>query len=138
METQYKNLNYFFTEVLSTLNCQYDTRAYIISIFSKFKNTDSDFSKDSVTLIFSQARNKQDFLTFQNLGDYIFFSKSFAKEHLRHASEEYYRTIARLSYYNCYSLTKRQLKFYEELADNFIILEKQTRELVNKINNSKF
>lgn len=132
MQTNYKNLTTFFDEVLAELPCQSDTKAYIISVFTKYKSPEFDLSKDSVTLTFSQARNKQDFLTFQNLGDWIFFSKTFAPNHLQNASEDYYRTIGRLSYYSCYKLINRQWKLFEEIADNFIILEEQTKKLLSK------
>lgn len=130
METQYKNLTNFFNDTLSELNCNSDTRAYIVSIFSKYKFSDCDLSKDSLTLTFAQARDKQDFLTFQTLGDWIFFSKSFAPQHLHHASEEYYRNLGRMSYGSCYKLINRQWKLFEELSDNFIVLEEQTRALL--------
>lgn len=132
MQTNYKNLTTFFDEVLEELPCQSATKAYIVSVFTKYKNPDFDLSKDSVTLTFAQARDKQDFSTFQNLGDWIFFSKTFAPAHLNNASEDYYRTVGRLSYYSCYKLINRQWKLFEEIADNFIILEEQTKKLLSK------
>lgn len=131
METQFKSLNNFFDEVLFELKCNSETKAYIVSIFSKYKAADFDLSKDSVTMTFAQARNKQDFLTFQTLGDWIFFSKTFAPDHLNNASEDYYRTIGRMSYDSCYKLINRKWKIFEELSDNFIVLEKQTRKLLH-------
>lgn len=132
MQTRYKNLTTFFDEVLAELPCQSDTKAYIVSVFAKYKNPEYDLSKDSVTLTFSQARDKQDFSTFQNLGDWIFFSKTFVPASLHHASEDYYDTVGRLSYYSCYKLINRQWKLFEEMADNFVILEKETRTLLGK------
>ena len=131
MRNNYNNLTLFFEEVLGELTCQADTKAYIISVFAKYNNPTFDLSKNSITLTFAQAKEKQDFLTFQNLGDWIFFSKTFAPNHLNHASEDYYRTVGRLSYYSCYNLINKQWKLFEELADNFIILEKETRKLLN-------
>ena len=132
MQTGYKNLTAFFDEVLAELPCQSDTKAYIVSVFAKYKNPEYDLSKDSVTLTFSQARDKQDFSTFQNLGDWIFFSKTFVPAHLHNASEDYYDTVGRLSYYSCYRLINKQWKLFEEMADNFIVLEKETRTLLGK------
>lgn len=132
MQTNYKNLTTFFDEVLDELPCQSDTKAYIVSVFTKYKKADFDLSKDSITLTFSQARNKQDFSTFQNIGDWIFFSKTLISPHLHYASEDYYTTIARLSYYSCYKLINKQWRLFEELADNFIVLEKETKNLFNK------
>lgn len=133
METQYKSINNFFNEIFAELRCNHETKAYIVSIFSKYKTSDFDLSKDSVTLTFVQARDKQDFLTFQTLADWIFFSKTFAPDYLNNASEDYYRTIGRLSYDSCYKLINRKWKLFEELSDNFIILEKQTRKLLNRL-----
>lgn len=133
MEFQVKSINNFFNEVLSELQCRNETRAYIVSIFTKYKAADFDLSKDSVTLTFAQARDKQDFLTFQTLGDWIFFCKTFAPEHLQYASEEYYRSIGRLSYSSCYKLINRKWQLFEELSDNFINLENQTRKLLSKL-----
>lgn len=127
------NIISFFSELLNDLDCQHDTRAYIIGIYEKYKNAQFDLSKDSITLQFAQGRKKQDFLTYQNLGDWIFFSNTIAPEHLRHASKDYYDTVARCSYYSCYRLINRQWKLFEELADNFLVLEEQVKLRLPKL-----
>ena len=132
-----KNLNNFFNDIFDELNCHRDTKAYITSIFSRYHSAAFDLSKDSVTLTFSQAKNNQDFSTFQNLADWIFFSKSFAPQHLRAASEDYYYNIGRLSYYNCYKLINGKWRLFEELSDNFIPLEKKTRQILENISVSR-
>lgn len=121
------NISKFFEEVLSDLTCQDDTKAYIISIFNKYISAQHDLSKNSVTLLFSQARHNHDFLTYQNLGDWIFFQNTLNGSYLRDASKDYYDTIARLSYNSCYKLINKKWKLFEELSDNFIILEDQTK-----------
>jgi len=132
VETNYRSLNYFFDDVLQDLPCQSDTKAYITGIFSKYKDPSFDLSKDSVTIIYAQARDKQDFSQFQNLGDWIFFSKTFVPGVLHGASDEYYRTVGRMSYYTCYRMINRQWKLFEEMADNFIVLERATKKLLSK------
>ena len=122
------NINNFFEELLSDLKCQTTTRIYITSIYGKYKNADLDLSQDSVGLIFCQAREKQDFSTYQNLGDWIFFANTIAPQHLKSASKDYYDTIARLSYYSCYRLINRQWRLFEELADDFLSLEEQVKK----------
>jgi hypothetical protein len=122
------NINSFFEELLADIECQPTTRIYITSIYGKYKTAQFDLSKDSVTLLFAQARNKQDFLTYQNLGDWIFFANTIAPQHLRFASKDYYDTIARLSYYSCYKLINCQWQLFEELADDFIILEEEVKK----------
>jgi len=127
-----KNLNNFFYEVFDELKCQPDTKAYIVSIFTKYKAADFDLSKDSITLTYAQAKDKRDFMIFQNLGDWIFFSQSFLPEHLNNASKEYYQSIGRLSYYSCYQIINKQWKLFEELSDNFIPLERVTRSILQR------
>lgn len=127
MDIYSNNVTNFFHELLNDLECHYDTKAYIISIYGKYKTADFDLSKDSVTILLAQARSKQDFLIFQNLADWIFFTNTIAPHHLRFASKDYYDTVARLSYYSCYKLINRQWKLFEELSDNFLALENQVR-----------
>lgn len=127
MEIITNNITKLFDELLIDLDCQHDTRAYIISIYGKYKSARFDLSKDSITLRFAQARTNQDFLAYQNLGDWIFFANTIAPDHLRFASKDYYDTVARLSYYSCYRLINRQWKLFEELSDNFTTLEGQVK-----------
>ena len=134
MDTFHSNISGFFDELLVGLECQNDTKAYIVSIYGKYKTTEFDLSKDSVTLLFAQARSKQDFLTYRNLGDWIFFANTIAPQHLQFASKDYYDTVARLSYYSCYQLINRQWKLFEELADDFLVLEEQVRKRLPRLN----
>lgn len=128
MDISHKTITSFFDELLTDVRCQPDTLAYIVSIYGKYKSAQFDLSKDSVTLMFAQGRTKQDFLTYQNLGDWIFFANTMAPSSLRGASKEYYDTVARVSYYSCYRLIDRKWKLFEELADNFPSLERQVKQ----------
>lgn len=128
------NISKFFEEILNDLKCQQDTKAYIISIYGKYKSSDFDLSKDSITLLFAQARNKQDFLTYQNLGDWLFYMNTLSPGHLKNASKDYYDTIAKLSYYSCYKLINKQWKLFEQLADEFSILEHEVKNRFVKNN----
>jgi hypothetical protein len=130
MITDFTNLNQFFTEKLKDLQCQYDTKAYIISIYTKYINSETDLSKDSITLLYASAKERQDFSIFQNIGDWIFFSKTLYPKFLSCASENYYRTLGRMSYYSCYTLIRKQWKLFEELSDNFVFLENQVKKLL--------
>lgn len=129
----HENITDFFDEILIDLSCHKDTRAYIISIYGKYKTSRFDLSKDSVTLQFAQARSKQDFLIYQNLGDWIFFTNTLAPAHNQSGSKDYYDTIARLSYYSCYKLINRQWKLFEELADDFVVIESQVKKKLQHI-----
>jgi hypothetical protein len=137
MDTLHLNITSFFEELLQDVKCQQDTKAYIVSIYGKYKSTEFALSQDSITLLFAQGRNKQDFLTYQNLGDWIFFANTMAPNHLRHASKDYYDTVARVSYYSCYKLINRQWKLFEELADNFLNLEHQVKQKLSTLKMSQ-
>jgi hypothetical protein len=130
MITDFTNLNQFFTEKLKDLQCEYDTKTYIISIYTKYINSETDLSKDSITLLYASAKERQDFSIFQNIGDWIFFSKTLYPKFLSYASENYYRTLGRMSYYSCYTLIRKQWKLFEELSDNFVFLENQVKKLL--------
>lgn len=133
MNIIHQNITDFFDEILSDLQCHRDTKAYIVSIYGKYKSADFDLSKDSISLLFAQARNKHDFLSYQNLGDWIFFSNTMVSRHFKFASKDYYDTIAKLSYYSCYKIINKQWKLFEELADDFNNLENQVKEKINKL-----
>ena len=122
-----QNITDFFAELLNDLKCQADTKNYIVGIYGKYKTTNFDLSQDSITVLFSQARNKQDFSIYQNLGDWLFYINSLGSEHLRFASQDYYDTIARLSYYSCYKLINKQWKLYEEIADLYVPLQQEIK-----------
>lgn len=133
MDVYHESITNFFDQLLSGLQCQNDTKAYIVSIYGKYKTAKFDLSKDSVGQLFAQARSKQDFLTYQNLGDWIFFANTMAPNHLRHASKDYYDTVARLSYYSCYKLINGQWRLFEEMADDFLVLEEQVKVRLPKL-----
>jgi hypothetical protein len=113
--------------MLIDLKCQDDTKAYIIGIYGKYKSPEFDLSKDSVGLLFLQARMKQDFATYQKIADWLLFCSTYAPSHLKYASKDYYDNIAQLSYYTCYRMVKTW-RVYEQLADEYI-------QLTNEINN---
>ncbi len=132
METV-SSLDKFFTTVLEDLPCDPKTRAYIVSIFTKYKTSEFDMSDRSITMIFNEARMKHDFLTYQSLGDWLFFCRVEFPDHLCYASDDYYVSIGRLSYYACYRLINRQWQLFERLADEFEVLEEETRKRITGI-----
>lgn len=127
------NLNKYFSTQLEKLKCDDDTRAYIISVLDKFKTASTNYSKDSITLLYADAKFNQDFYTFQNIGDWLFFCNTLFPEHLNNASLDYYYAVGQLSYYSCYRLINRQWKLYERMADEFIYLSNSTGKIIRKI-----
>lgn len=132
MQTLNYNLTEFFSIKLENLKCDYDTRAYIVSVLERFKTASTDYSKDSLTLLYADAKFRQDFNTFQNIGDWLFFCNTLFPEHLNKASRDYYHSMGRLSYYSCYKLINRQWKLYEKMADEFVYLSHSTRNIIHK------
>lgn len=128
-----RDINQFFEEKLSEIKCQDDTRAYIVGIFGKYRNAEHDFSQNSITLLFAQARDKHDFLIYQNLGDWIFFANTVLPNHLKFASKDYYDSIARISYYSCYRLINKKWKLFEQLADDFFYLKNEVRNKLSDL-----
>lgn len=122
------NLKEFFNQELERLKCNDMTKAYIVSVFDKYKATNDDFSKESLTILYAKARYAQDFNTYQNIGDWMFFTRTMFPEHLNNASENYYTALAQMSYYQCYKIIKWQL--YEFLADDFIKLTNHSRKII--------
>jgi len=120
--------DYFDKNVVQNLNCEYQTKSYIVSIFNKFKSSEEDYSKKSITLVWATAKEKNSFSSYQSLADWLFWTKSIFPEHLaKHSSEEYSDVIAQLSYWQCYKMINKQWKLYEELSDNFPLLVSECR-----------
>lgn len=120
------SLEEFFNAKIEKLPCQRSTKAYIYSIFSSPKKN-NDFSKDSITIIYSKAKSEYSLELFQGLADWILFAQTMYPDSLNHASPEYYQTIAQISYYRCYRIVNRSWALYEELADNLPLIIKMMR-----------
>lgn len=129
---QEKDLAIFFDKILQNLSCRPETQSYIISIYHKFKSSEFDYSNQSITLLYAHARERQDFLTFQNVGDWLFWSNTIFPESLKDANKNYYDNIGRLAYYSCYRLIQRKWFLFEELSDNFSFLENQVKDRLKK------
>src|ERR1700733_1928359 len=123
-------LSSFFAEKLGSLNCDNDTRAYITGIFTKYQRATDDLSTHSITLVYAEARYQQSFQKLNNIADWLFWVESMYPEHLNNASEDYYHSIAQLSYYSCYKLTNRRWLVFETLSDLFPYLTQQARYLI--------
>lgn len=123
----------FFAEQLSTLACDDHTRAYIVSVLSRFRSTVDDLSNESLTLRYSHARERHSFTEFQRIGDYLFFCQSVYPQSLQGASVDYYHSVARGAYHSCYRLMNRSFQLYERLADEFVPLTTSTRAIIRRL-----
>lgn len=123
--------NHYFEQLFNQINCEVFTKSYITGIFLQYlRSAQNDLSQENITLTFAKAREENNFLLYQKISDWIFFTRSVYPNFLTNASEDYYRTIARVSYYSCYRLLNKQLAVYENMADNFIPLEQQARKII--------
>lgn len=127
------NIGEYLRQRLSALNCHDLTRAYIVSIFEKQKSTENDYSTNSMTILYAQATEVNNFALLQNLADWIFFCQVLFPNHLRAASNDYYNAIAQGSYHRCHQLLNRQLDIYHQLSEEFPILVRKTKQLMPKI-----
>lgn len=128
----FSNLEKVLIKRLVDLNCDDLTRAYIASILIKYKNTNFDYSRDSLTLLFEKASMERNFLLFQNIGDWIFFSQSIFPQHYI-SLQSYIENLGRLSYDRCYKIINKEFKIYQNLADDLPYLTKQTSRLIRNI-----
>jgi hypothetical protein len=131
METISSVASYFSRE-LESLNCDDLTKAYIVSILSKFKSSIDDLSNESITIRYSKAKFNHDFHGFQTIGDYLFFCNALFPEHLNGASIEYYSSLAQSSYYHCFLIMNKSFRIYERLADEFVPLSNSTRKIIQQ------
>jgi hypothetical protein len=129
----YVLLNEFFHKEFNSLNCREDTKAYVVGIFDQLQKPSFDFSKESLTILYSEAKTKQSFVIFQQLADWLFICNTLYPEHLHNASIEYYYTLARLSYYSCYRMMNKTWITFEELSDNFIPISTQAHIIIKQL-----
>lgn len=123
------DLNLFFFDELKKLDCNYTTKAYIVNMLCRFNHSTTDLSKESITLLYAQAKYRQDFNIFDNIGSWIFFCNTFYPEHLNNASQDYYYSIGKSSYYSCYNIINRKWKLYKELSERFAELSEDMRKI---------
>jgi hypothetical protein len=128
-----RTLNDFFYKEFDSLNCSKDTKAYVVNIFDQFQKPTFDFSKDSLTILYSEAKFKQSFVIYQQLADWLFICNTLYPEHLNSASTEYYHTLAKISYYSCFKLVNKTWLTFEELADDFTPLSSQAKKIIKQL-----
>ena len=112
------NLKLYFQDKCENLNCQETTKAYIVSTLVTMRGS-KDLSNKSLTLIYIEAKTKHNFTTYQELADWILFTRSLFPEYLQNASLDYYDALAQDSYFKCYLILEKKWKLFEELADTF-------------------
>lgn len=109
----------YFNSLVENLNCRKDTACYIANTLHNYKNSTYDFQNKSLTLIFAEAKFNVSYKLFQDLADYILFMEATFPGALNNASQEYYWSLAQISYFKCYLLLNKTWPLMEEIADRF-------------------
>ena len=117
---------------LSSSHIEPITKEYLIGVFSKFKEPSWGLPHESIVLLFIDASSSYNFVKLQNLGDWILFQESFYKTKNRDINIEF----GKRSFDQCFKMTRRQIRVYEELADNLqYIIDETSKNLL--IDNKK-
>lgn len=116
------SLEDFFISKIQNVPSREDTKAYIISTLTKYKNADKDLSHSILTVEFSKAKEQYSFEKYQDIGDWILFAKSIYPKSLQNASDDYYLSMAQMSYYRCHIILNRTWAVFEELSDSLPII----------------
>lgn len=107
----------WFEERLGDLPQSLETKAYVVSVFTRFVvTTADDMSDESVVLSFKRAQETADFGKFQRIGDWVLWVETFMPDAVKN-KHQVVETFGRLAYSACFRLLKRQWPLYEELAD---------------------
>jgi hypothetical protein len=120
-------INCDFFEKLHIKTERKETPAYIISTLKKYIHVKHDISDKSIVLMWFDANEKSDFSTYQDIGDWVFFSSIYLPQSIK-CSKDFYLSIGKSSYYKCYRLLKHQWPLYEEMADNLERLVEETKK----------
>lgn len=105
------------TELVSGLDCQEPTKAYIVSVLAQHMRTSKHVLETSITLAYIDATNSVSFEAYQRIGDWVLWAGTtrlpcFDEHRMT------FETFGRLSYYRCYRMLNGKWPLYEELADN--------------------
>jgi|SRR5690606_26541891 len=107
------------TDELITIKSEnWETSAYIKSTMKKYIRSDKDLSKQSVVLLWFDAKHSASFEKFQDIGDWVFFTSVLFPKTIS-CDMNFYQSIGRSSYYKCHRHLHGSWPLYEELADNF-------------------
>jgi len=114
--------------LLQGLKCsRNETKSYIDGIFKQFVKAEKTPEKKIIILEFSRAKEEYSFERFQNLADWLFFAITLYPKHLNSCPQNYYSSIARISYYRCYKILDGKWPLFEEMADRFNYFVEQIR-----------
>lgn len=119
-------LDTFLHEKLIELPYQDELKAYIISVCKQHMFVENDLSNQSMTLMFIDACQRNEFSTFQSIADWSFWIAVFKHEFFKKHSIVY-NELARASYMQCHFILKKKWPIFEQLATDFPKITGQTR-----------
>ena len=119
------DLNSWLNETLAPLACSREAVAYIVDVLANKHIV----QKGSIVLAFAEAKTTGKFVSYQEIGDWsLFLHSTFKPTH-----DDVQVTLARLSYYACYRMLRKEWKLYEELADQFPAYTEQIRHTLHRV-----
>jgi hypothetical protein len=127
------SLEEYLNNKIKNIKCRTDTAAYVINTLKNYQNSTYEFTNTSLTLQFAEAKEESSFKKYNDLADHLLFMESIYPGALssKGASQEYYLSLGRVSYYKCYTLMNKTWPLYEELSDCLKdIIEQLHEELV--------
>lgn len=111
-------LDAWFEQQLNDLDVEASTRAYIVNLLARTDVKDN-LHRESVVLLFAQARAKSNFDSYRRVGDWSMWTHIVCPE-LINDEHELLQTLGRLSYYACHRMLRGEWRLYEELADSMV------------------
>lgn len=124
MEILQNSLDKVILDATKEINCQLDTKAYIQSIFKEYIVTNNDLSRNSITMIYLEAKLEYNFSAFKNIGDWLLYTKTLFPQ-AQMSQNSYYDIIAKDSYLMCYKILNQKWPLFFELSQQYIELSKQ-------------
>jgi len=128
---QVTGLETWFVEQLQGLRCSPETRAYVANVLKTLSHPHEDAvfagRNCSVIAAYQEAVVKNDFATYQRIGDWVLWVDAMCPDSLR-GKQEVVENFGRLAYYSCHRILRGQWHIYEELADSLPSIATRIRQ----------
>lgn len=118
MKLSFEMFDVLTDELINIKSENWETSAYIKSTMKKYIKADKDLSKQSLVLLWFEAKSSGSFEIFQDIGDWVLFSSVLFPKSIT-CDMNFYHSIGKSSYYKCHRYLRGSWPLYEELADNF-------------------
>jgi|3_EtaG_2_1085321.scaffolds.fasta_scaffold51682_3 hypothetical protein len=122
-----KELPQLFDSIVNALSAREDTKAYVKGLLLAYVEGPKDLSTESITLRYAAVREKPSFVGFQELADWLFFSRSIFPDHAADFAG-LYEAMGQSAYYRCHLLLRKEWPLFGELSRGFGDLVTQLQE----------